>query len=319
MNARRNSLIASIGVGVVAIILTVITTYSPVTASPRFYEWSAPVNLGPVINSAFNDIGPALSKDGLSLYFYSNRPGGFGGLDIWVSQRASDEDAGGSPINLGPVINTSATEGVPSFSRDEHWMFFNSNRTGGFGSTDIWVSWRPQTHDDFGWQTPVNLGPGVNSVGGDSNATFFANEEGSAPLVFFGSNRLGGPGAGDVYYSAWVDGTFGPATLVAELSSPQPDMGGTIRFDGLEFIQFSSRNGSLGNFDLWGSIRKSTSDIWSTPENLGAIVNSVSNELTPHVSPDGRLLIFGSDRPGGFGAVDLYVSTRERINGKQDR
>src|SRR6185436_20973848 len=112
MNARRNSVIASIRVGVVAIILTVITTSSPVTASPGFSDWSTPVNLGPLINSAFNDIGPALSKDGLSLYFYSNRPGGFGGLDIWVSQRASDEDAWGSPINLGPVINTSATEGV---------------------------------------------------------------------------------------------------------------------------------------------------------------------------------------------------------------
>jgi len=287
------------------------------TADPGFSDWSTPVNLGPLINSAFNDIGPALSKDGLSLYFYSNRPGGFGGLDIWICQRTKDEDAWGVPMNLGPIINTSATEGVPSFSRDGHWMFFNSNRAGGFGSTDIWASWRPQTHDDFGWQTPINLGPEVNGAGGDSNATFFANEEGGAPLLFYGSNRPGGPGLGDVYVSALISGSFGPAVVVPELSSPQADMGGTIRFDGLEFIQFSNRTGSLGNFDLWASTRKAALDNWSTPANLGAIVNSVANELTPHLSADRRLLLFGSDRPGGFGAVDLYITTRERLNSKR--
>lgn len=311
---RKSIFVAANGFAVVAVVSILIATPSYMAVAPPGYsDWSAPVSLGPVVNSAFNDIGATISKDGLSLYFYSNRPGGFGGLDIWVSQRARVEDSWGPPINLGPIVNTASTEGVPSFSRDGHLMFFNSNRPGGFGNTDIWVSWRAHTQDDFGWQAPVNLGPGVNSTSGDANASFFENEEAGAPLLFFGSARPGGAGAGEVYVSALVGGVFSPATLVAELGSPQGDMGGTIRFDGLEIIQFSNRLGSLGSFDLWTSVRKTVLDTWSPPENLGSVVNTTSNELTPSLSPDRRLLFFASDRPGGFGAVDLYVTTREKI------
>ena len=97
-------------------------------AAPRFSDWSPPVNLGPSINSDFNDAGPALSKDGLSLFFSSGRPGGMGGNDIWVSQRASREDPWSEPVNLGPTVNTAFNEDVPSFSRDMHTMYFNSDR-----------------------------------------------------------------------------------------------------------------------------------------------------------------------------------------------
>ena len=79
---------------------------SRLLAAPEFSEWSPPVNLGPTVNTGFIDAGPALSKDGLSLYFNSSRPGGFGGNDIWVSRRASREDAWGAPVNVGPTINT---------------------------------------------------------------------------------------------------------------------------------------------------------------------------------------------------------------------
>lgn len=61
----------------------------PLAAAPRYSEWSAPQNLGPTVNSPFSELGPAISKDGLSLYFASNRPGGSGAFDIWVSQPRS--------------------------------------------------------------------------------------------------------------------------------------------------------------------------------------------------------------------------------------
>jgi hypothetical protein len=282
------------------------------TAAPEFSDWTAPVNLGPIVNSAFNDIAPAISKDGLSLYFQSNRPGGVGGLDLWACQRARTEDPWGPPANLGPIVNTPSTEGSPAFSRDGHWMFFNSNRPGGFGGTDIWVTWRAHIHDDFGWQPPVNLGPGVNTPSGDGGASYFENEEAGGPLLFFGSARPGGAGAGGIYVSALLgDGSFGPATLVPELGSPQDDMGPKIRFDGLEIVQFSNRVGSVGAYDLWASVRGTVLDTWFPPENLGVVVNGSSNELTPYLSADRRLLFFASDRPGGFGGTDLYVSTRE--------
>src|SRR5438128_12471110 len=61
---------------------------------PLYSDWSAPVNLGPVVNSSSNDQHPSISKDGLSLYFVSNRPGGFGVNDIYVTQRATLRDPG---------------------------------------------------------------------------------------------------------------------------------------------------------------------------------------------------------------------------------
>ena len=131
MASRRNVLTA-------ALLLVLLASYP--TAAPKYSDWSAPLNLGAVVNSPFNDAGPAISKDGLSLYFGSDRPGGFGGFDIWISQRAGLEAPWDSPINLGAVVNTSGIENVPALSRDEHWLFFNSNRTGGFGGNDIWVS-----------------------------------------------------------------------------------------------------------------------------------------------------------------------------------
>ena len=72
-------------------------------AGPRYSDWSEPVNLGPVINTGYNDQHPALSKDGLSLYISSDRPGGFGATDLWVSQRARVDDPWGEPQELGPA------------------------------------------------------------------------------------------------------------------------------------------------------------------------------------------------------------------------
>src|SRR6266550_503466 len=92
----------------------------------KYSDWSAPVNLGAVINSGASDQGPAISKDGLSLYFTSNRTGGLGGFDMYVSQRASVDDPWSSPVNLGATVNTTSDEGNPAFSRDEHFFFFQS-------------------------------------------------------------------------------------------------------------------------------------------------------------------------------------------------
>jgi hypothetical protein len=102
-------------------------------ATPIYTDWSAPVWVGPIVNSASGEAGPALSGDGLSLYFYSNRTttGSVDSDDIWVSQRASLGDAWGAPVNLGPTINSTSRDYVPAFSTDGHWMFFASDRPGG--------------------------------------------------------------------------------------------------------------------------------------------------------------------------------------------
>jgi Tol biopolymer transport system component len=292
-------------------------------AQPKYSNWSEPVNLGPVINSPYNDQHPALSKDGLSLYITSNRPGGQGADDIWVSQRASVDDAWGPPQNLGPVINTAAVDFSPAFSRDGHWLFFNSNRPGGYGGFDIWVSYRVDVHDDFAWQTPINLGPGVNTSFDESGPTLFEDEEtGITTLYFTSLNRPGGLGDWDIYASVvGPDGIFGPASLVVELSVPGTPATGrdtrtAIRHDGLEIIFTSNRPGGAGSGDLWVSTRATTLDPWSTPVNLGPPVNTASFEGAPALSSDAETLLFYSDRPGGFGGNDLYMTTRHKLSGK---
>lgn len=304
MASRRNVLTA-------ALLLALLASYP--MAAPKYSDWSAPLNLGAVVNSPFNDAGPAISKDGLSLYFGSDRPGGLGGFDIWVSQRADPEAPWGSPINLGATVNTGGIENVPALSRDEHWLFFNTNRAGGFGGNDIWASYRGHVKDDFGWQPAVNLGAGVNTSFVDQGAGYFENDEAGAPLLFFNSDRTGGVGAADIYVSQILpNGSFGPPSLIPELSSPAQDARPSVRFDGLEVVMFSNRVGSLGGFDLWAATRGTVFDSWSTPVNLGPVVNSTANDQQPHIAADRRTLHFASDRAGGFGQLDLYVTIRTR-------
>jgi WD40-like Beta Propeller Repeat len=286
----------------------------------KYSDWSAPVNLGPTVNATdSNNVAPALSKDGLSLYFTSTRPGGFGGDDIYVSHRYSTDDPWGPPINLGPTINTTLNEREPAFSRDGHLMFFVSNRLG-MGGTDIWVSRRIHTDDDFGWQTPENLGAGVNSSLADTGPSYFANDELGTPQLFFSSNRSGA-NISRVYVSEQAaDGSFGPAVLIPELGVTSP--GGvtpSIRHDGLEIFLTSNRPGSIANTaDLWVSTRETVFDPWSEPINLGPTVNSTLVENLPEISSDGKTLFFSSNRTGSIGLVDLWMSTRTKLHGEND-
>jgi hypothetical protein len=300
------------GIPAVVLVLTMQVTYNSAHAQ-KYSDWSAPINLGPTINSELNDFSPAISKDGLSLYFTSARTGGFGSDDIYVSQRASTDDPWGPPVNLGPTINTSFSERDPAFSRDGHLMFFATGRTGGFGGLDIWVSRRVHTNDDFAWQTPENLGAGVNSTFRDDGPSYFENEEGGTPQLYFSSNRLG---VFNTYVSEQAaDGSFGPASLILELgeavgSSTSP----SIRHDGLEIFLNSNRPGSFGNSnDLWVSTRETVLDAWSEPVNLGPIVNSTVGDLSPDISSDRETLFFFSTRPGSLGVADLYMSTRTKL------
>jgi len=297
-----------------------------------FGPWSTPVNLGPVVNTKDFESHAAISKNGLSLYITSNRPGGVNGensvhfLEIWVSQRASLDADWGPPVNLDafnsvPVVNSAKNNtGVPSFSADGHQLFFGSDRPGGLGSFDLYVSRRMNKHDDFGWQEPVNLGL-INSPAADTALTYFEDEETGIISAYVTTTRPGGPpGSANGSFHIWVstlgdDGSFGPAVLVPELSSPKEETRTAIRRDGLEFFLSSSRpNGLIGKNDIWVSTRGNTLDPWSTPVNLGSTVNYPGSVTgAPALSWDGTTLYFYSDRPGGFGARDLYYTTREKL------
>jgi WD40-like Beta Propeller Repeat len=283
---------------------------STLNLRPPLPIWSPPINVGPGINSIAGDAFVAISPDGLSLYFASSRAGGLvDPFDMYVSQRANVLDPWGTPINLGPALNTTSDESNPAFSRDGHFLFFQSNRTGGQGGIDIWMAHRNDPHDDFDWEPPVNLGAAINSTADDQGPYYFEDEIRGARQLYFGSTRSGL--GGDIYVSEQnADGSFGPATVVPELSSPQNESDPWIRSDGLEIFFQSMRFGSIGRSDLWVATRGSTADAWSTPVNLGNTINTASQEQNASLSSDGMTLFFASDRPGGSGGLDLYMITR---------
>jgi len=274
-------------------------------------EWSEPVNLGAPINTAAIESAPALSADGLTLYFASDRRGGFGGTDLWVSHRATPESPWETPVNLGPGINSADVESGPSLSIDGHLLFFQSSRPGGEGSNDIYVSHRADVHDDLGWADPVNVGPGVNTSAGEFGPWYTENGS-DGPMLYF---ARGPNNTFTQLYSAPMnrDGSSrGPATPVAELNDPNVTQGHpTVQVDGREIVFYANRPGGLGGTDLWTATRRSVNDSWSPPVNLGAPLNSSANELLPTLSRDGRTLIFTAvNRPGGVGGMDLWMSTR---------
>src|SRR5256886_17361644 len=88
--------------------LALFAVSNPVAGSPKFSGWSTPVNLGPVINSVLRENGPAISKDGLSLYFGSFRDGGFGGFDILGLAPAGVGDFRGTPVESLPSTYNAA-------------------------------------------------------------------------------------------------------------------------------------------------------------------------------------------------------------------
>ena len=302
-----------------------------------FGPWSKPVNLGPVVNSQFNERFPAISKDGLSLYFQSDRPGGVNGAnsgqvpELWVSKRASRGALWQKPINLDafnpvPVINSIGNNtGGPNFSSDGHQMFFFSARPRpdacGANTNDLYVSWRKNKRDDFGWQEPVNLGCMINSPQDETAPDYFEDEETGIISMYFTSNRPGGPPGSlpdsfHIYVSTLGDdGLFGAAVLVPELSSAYGDTTTAIRHDGLEFFVRSTRpEGRIGLEDIFVSTRESTAEPWSTPVGLGSPINYPGySTASPSLSWDGTTLYFWSDRPGGIGGQDLYVSTRRNL------
>ena len=268
------------------------------------------MNLGSTVNSSADDFHPAISDNGLSLYISSTRPGGFGPTNIWVSQRDSLDDPWRPPQNLGPNINSGvdatnslgATVFAPDFSSDGHWLFFSSTRAPGApGFPQIWVSYREDTDDDFGWGQAVNLGPDINLPGLDDNApTFFQDHKTGVTSIYFNSQRRkDGPGDFDIYVSTQLEnGKFSRAKVVQELSSPQRDTRTAIRRDGLEMFITSARPGGLGGSnlgnDLWVATRETTLDPWSTPINLGTTINTVADDGGPALSCDGATLYFYS-------------------------
>jgi WD40-like Beta Propeller Repeat len=296
--------------------IAVALTFTPLVSAKHFGAWGPPVNAelipgtSTALNTLFNEGCPYQSPDGRSLYIASNRPGGLGGLDIWIARRATKHDPWGAPENAGAAVNSDVDDFCPTPVRG-HGLFFVSARSGGCGGADIYF-----TRLQHGvWESPQNLGCHINSTGGEASPSYFEGDHGDA-FLYFSSNRAGGfePGGvdSDIYFSL----NFGAAQLAPGLNTASDDSRPNVSKDGREIVFDSTRPGTFGTLpDIWTASRDSIDEDWPTPEHLDAPVNSTANETRATLSRDGLTMYFGSTRPGSEGSSDIYVTTREKLKG----
>lgn len=154
--------------------------------------WSEPQNLGRNVNSEFWESTPSLSPDKRDLYFSSNRPGGFGGKDIWVCHR-NENGNWGQPENLGAQINTAGDESTPFIHADNETLYFNSSGLPGYSNEpDLFVV---RKLADGKWGTPENLGYPINTIGDEGSMVVDAGGK----TAYYSSDRSDTKGGLDIY------------------------------------------------------------------------------------------------------------------------
>jgi WD40-like Beta Propeller Repeat len=266
------------------------------------------------LNTPSLDGCPIQSPDGLRLYMASNRPGGKGGLDIWVATRSSTSAPWGAPINLGEPVNSAADDFCPT-PVGKKGLFFVSREAlpGACGQGDIYYTHRTGAG---AWKEPERLlcaPAGPNSELDEQGPSWVAvnGKLRGRKLLYFSRSSVTPSVPGEIFVSERQNGArFGPATPVSELNDATAnDIQPNVRADGLEVVFSSNRAGTLGAQDIWVATRSTLTAPWSAPVNLGSVVNTAAAETRPSLSQNGNQLLFGR-APGPEGSSDIYVTTR---------
>lgn len=279
------------------------------------------INLGPIINFSGLDYAPAVSVDGKTLYYVSNRPGsklnsgGKPSHDFWLATKADRYDTVfNKPVNLDTTtvygefgINTAFNEGVATISADQQTIYFTGcNRADGLGSCDLYMA---KVEGDQ-WGKPTNLGPNVNSAEWDSQPSIAPD----GSRLYFASQRPGGEGEADIWYCDW-DADF-------EQWKPAINAGKTINTSKVDWSPFigadnqtlffasSGHKPSYGGTDFYYTVR-SDDDKWSQPKNLGPQINTSEDEFFISLPGSGDIVYWASKREdvaGYQGDFDIFMA-----------
>lgn len=152
-------------------------------------KWSTPKNAGSPLNSNFSDKHPAISADGRRLFFTSNRPGGKGSYDIWVSERVGEKWS--DPVNMGDSVNTPGLEQSPFIHPDQQSLYFSSTGWPGMGQGDLYLTRKKPGGE---WTSPENLGYPINTHNDDMGLSLNARGD----RAYFASDRGDGSDT-DIY------------------------------------------------------------------------------------------------------------------------
>lgn len=263
-------------------------------ATVELGPFSAPRVIAPLSDPGANDDDPTVTGDLLELYFNSNRSGN---SDLWVSVRDSVDQPWGDPDPVpGSGINTASSETAPEISTDGLTLYFSSNRTGGKGSQDIYMTSRADR--DAPWDPPDLVGR-LNSAAADYSPV----EDASGMAIYFYSTRDGGDQDLFVATRASVDDPWRDPLPIAELTTADSDADPFVSGDGLT-LYFGS--GPAGVLDVYVTRRLTRDGTFDPPEPVGEL-NSDAHETDPWLSPGGRYMVLMSDRSGDN---EIYESER---------
>lgn len=202
------------------------------------------VSFGSVINTEDNEGAESMNADGTLLFFTAcNRPDGYGSCDIYFSQKSNNSWT--QPNGIGKPVNSNAWEAQPSFSSDGSALYFSSNRPGGFGGKDIWVSYLDA---QMRWSEPKNLGPNINTKYDDQCPFIHADNQ----TLYFTSNGWPGMGNGDVFVARKADSGWTKAVNIGyPINTENDDNGMSVSYDGRTAFLSSSRAGGFGGLDIY--------------------------------------------------------------------
>jgi outer membrane protein OmpA-like peptidoglycan-associated protein len=153
-------------------------------------EWTTPKEMGKPINSRYREISLSINREGNRIFFSSDRPGGYGGFDIWMSELTADS-TWGEPVNLGPNVNTPDNEDAPFIHPDDNILYFSSTGHMGMGGYDIYMSKELNKE----WIRPRNLGYPINTV--EDDIYFVVDAENR--FGYYATAREDGLGGYDIY------------------------------------------------------------------------------------------------------------------------
>ena len=260
-------------------------------------QTQTPVNLGSVINTKARDAEPTFTPDGLTMYFNCFDREAEKGSDICISHWGND--AWSEPRIVWEVSTREYLEVEPLLSPDGKQLYIMSNRPGGKGGTDIWVS----DLVDGNWTTPQNLDGPINSAYSD-HCLYFAGEKWE--IAYWTSTRPGGFGGNDIWTSEKVDGVWQAAiNLGPNVNSAVSEHHSLPSPDGNSLYITTTRDDGFGGEDIFVTTRDEDGN-WSRLKNLGAQVNSDQHDRCPAFSPDFKTFFFDSERSGGYGNKDLW-------------
>ena len=200
-------------------------------------KWSEPKNIG-ILPDSVVAAHPALTPDGLTLYFVSDIPGGSGKKDIWKSTRGRGGDAWSKPVNLGPDINTTGDELFPYF-REDGTLYFSSDGLIGMGGLDIFKA-KPQP--DGSWAVQ-NMKPPINSFADDFGIIFEDGEE----RGIYSSTRKG-KGNDDLYSFELPPLKFNVTGLVKDEKTGAVITGSLVQLIASDGSNLQAETGSSGDF-----------------------------------------------------------------------